>query len=60
MYSVSKKQSMLTPSKTTTRKAQGLLITSIGLYLRRSMFELRNLSLVSKFVKNGSEQNSTA
>ena len=33
---MSKKQSMLNPSKTTTKKAQGMLITSIGFYLSRS------------------------
>jgi hypothetical protein len=42
MKVMSKKQSMLNPSKTTTRKAQGMMMTSMGFYWRRSKSELRN------------------
>ena len=44
MILMSRKQSMLSLSTTTTRKAQGMLITSIGFYLRRCKSEPINMS----------------
>ena len=41
---MSRKQSMLSLSTTTARKAQGMLITSIGFYLRRCKIEPINMS----------------
>jgi len=47
---------MLNPLKVTTpRKAQGMLICSIGFYWRRSKSEQEKLSLGSKFVANWNE-----
>ncbi len=50
---MSKKQSMLNPSKTNYKK--GMLISSIRLYWRRSKSEQEKLSLGSKFVTNWNE-----
>jgi hypothetical protein len=38
---MSRKQSMLSPSKTTRRRAQGMLLISVGFYLSRGKSELR-------------------
>ena len=41
MKLMSRKQSMLSPSKTTRRRAQGMLLISVGSYLSRGKSELR-------------------